>query len=161
MRARRKLPSRRSIEIGRAKRYYETNYGISVVATQSMGATDAYAIGKMDAGAAQAAFEEIDRDRTRQTVLRDQLRHLGGCDPKHGRDRRLRHRQDGCGRGASCLRGDRSRSDAPNGTTRPTTASRWLRPKAWARPTPTPSARWMRARRKLPSRRSIARMSRR
>src|SRR3984893_14397342 len=47
--------------IGRAKRYYETNYGISVVATQSMGATDAYAIGKMDAGAAQAAFEEIDR----------------------------------------------------------------------------------------------------
>jgi len=47
--------------IGRAKRYYETNYGISVVATQSMGATDAYAIGKMDAGVAQAAFSRIDR----------------------------------------------------------------------------------------------------
>jgi maleate cis-trans isomerase len=47
--------------IGRAKRYYETKYGISVVATQSLGATDAYAIGKMDASAAQAAFGQIDR----------------------------------------------------------------------------------------------------
>src|SRR5689334_1906745 len=47
--------------IGRAKRYFETKYGISVIAWQSMGATDAYAIGKMDAGAAQTAFEQIDR----------------------------------------------------------------------------------------------------
>jgi maleate isomerase len=47
--------------IGRAKRYFETKYGISVIATQSMGATDAYAIGKMDAGAAQTAFAQIDR----------------------------------------------------------------------------------------------------
>jgi maleate isomerase len=47
--------------IGRAKRYYESKYGISVVATRSLGATDAYAIGKMDAGAVDAAFERIDR----------------------------------------------------------------------------------------------------
>ncbi len=47
--------------IARAKRYYETNYGITVVATESLGATDSYAIGKMDANMAQAAFERIDR----------------------------------------------------------------------------------------------------
>jgi maleate isomerase len=47
--------------IGRAKRYYEANYGISVIATQSLGATDAYLIGKMDAGAVLAAFDRIDR----------------------------------------------------------------------------------------------------
>ncbi|MFM9850194.1 MAG: hypothetical protein ACKVP3_23940 [Hyphomicrobiaceae bacterium] len=47
--------------IGRAKRYYETKYGITVVASESLGATNSYAIGKMDAGAAQAAFSRIDR----------------------------------------------------------------------------------------------------
>lgn len=47
--------------IARAKRYYETKYGISVLASQSLGATDAYAIGKMDAGMVGAAFERIDR----------------------------------------------------------------------------------------------------
>jgi maleate cis-trans isomerase len=47
--------------IGRAKRYYETKYGMSVIATQSLGATDAYAIGKMDPGTVQTAFERIDR----------------------------------------------------------------------------------------------------
>ncbi len=47
--------------IARAKRYYETKYGIIVVATQSLGATDFYAIGKMDAGMAQVAFSRIDR----------------------------------------------------------------------------------------------------
>jgi maleate cis-trans isomerase len=47
--------------IGRAKRYYETRYGIDVAASESLGATNSYAIGKMDAGAAQAAFERIDR----------------------------------------------------------------------------------------------------
>ena len=35
--------------IARAKRYYETKYGITVVATESLGATNSYAIGKMDA----------------------------------------------------------------------------------------------------------------
>lgn len=47
--------------IQRATRYYETKYGITVVAAQSLGATDSYAIGKMDAGMAEAAFSRIDR----------------------------------------------------------------------------------------------------
>ena len=47
--------------IGRAKRYYETKYGIAVVASESLGADNAYAIGKRDAGAAEAAFRRIDR----------------------------------------------------------------------------------------------------
>src|SRR5262245_12105741 len=47
--------------IARAKHYYETKYGISVVAAESLGATNSYAIGKMDAGVAQAAFSRIDR----------------------------------------------------------------------------------------------------
>jgi maleate cis-trans isomerase len=46
--------------IGRARRYYETKYGIAVVAWESLGATDSYAIGKMDAGTAEAAFRRID-----------------------------------------------------------------------------------------------------
>src|SRR5262245_29277052 len=47
--------------IERAKRYYESKYGMTVVAAESLGATDSYAIGKMDAGMAQAAFGRIDR----------------------------------------------------------------------------------------------------
>ena len=47
--------------IARAKRYYETNYGVTVVASESLAATDSYSIGKMDAGMAQAAFSRIDR----------------------------------------------------------------------------------------------------
>jgi len=46
--------------IGRARRYYETKYGIAVVASESLGADNAYAIGKMDAGVAEAAFRRID-----------------------------------------------------------------------------------------------------
>jgi maleate cis-trans isomerase len=47
--------------IGRAKRYYETKYDVAVGAWESLGATDAYAIGKMDAGMVEAAFRRIDR----------------------------------------------------------------------------------------------------
>jgi maleate cis-trans isomerase len=47
--------------IGRARHYYETKYGVAVVASESLGATDAYAIGKMDAGMVEAAFRRIDR----------------------------------------------------------------------------------------------------
>jgi maleate isomerase len=47
--------------IERAKRYYETKYGVTVVASESLGGIDAYTIGKMDAGMAQAAFSRIDR----------------------------------------------------------------------------------------------------
>lgn len=55
--------------IGRAKRYYETKYGITVVASESLGATNSYAIGKMDAGAAQAAFSRIDRPDVEALVV--------------------------------------------------------------------------------------------
>ena len=55
--------------IERAKHYYETNYGISVVASESLGATDSYAIGKMDTGVAQAAFNRIDRPNIDALVL--------------------------------------------------------------------------------------------
>lgn len=47
--------------IARAKNYYESKHGITVVASESLGATNSYAIGKMDAGVAQAAFGRIDR----------------------------------------------------------------------------------------------------
>jgi maleate cis-trans isomerase len=47
--------------IARARRYYERNYGIAVAASESLGATNSYAIGKMDASMAQAAFARIDR----------------------------------------------------------------------------------------------------
>jgi maleate cis-trans isomerase len=47
--------------IARAKHYYESKYGVAVVASESLGATNSYAIGKMDAGVAQAAFSRIDR----------------------------------------------------------------------------------------------------
>jgi maleate cis-trans isomerase len=47
--------------IGRARRYYETKYGIAIIASESLGATDAYAIGRMDAGMVETAFRRIDR----------------------------------------------------------------------------------------------------
>ena len=47
--------------IARATRYFETKYGVTIVAAQSLGATDAYAIGKMDAGMVDAAFSRIDQ----------------------------------------------------------------------------------------------------
>jgi maleate cis-trans isomerase len=46
--------------IERAGRYYESKYGVTVVASESLRATDAYTIGKMDAGVAQAALSRID-----------------------------------------------------------------------------------------------------
>ena len=52
--------------IARAKRYYHGKFGIDVVACESLGASNAYAIGKMDAGAAQAAFARIDPLRSRR-----------------------------------------------------------------------------------------------
>jgi maleate isomerase len=47
--------------IARASRYYGTKYGVAVVATESLGATDSYAIGKMDAALAEAALARVDR----------------------------------------------------------------------------------------------------
>lgn len=47
--------------LARAKHYYATKYGITVAAAESLGATDSYAIGKMDADLVPAAFGRIDR----------------------------------------------------------------------------------------------------
>ena len=47
--------------IGRARRYFQTGYGVDTIAWESLGATDAYAIGKMDAGMVEAVFRRIDR----------------------------------------------------------------------------------------------------
>ncbi len=47
--------------IGRAKNYYETRYGLEVVATDPFGATDSYAIGALSADNATDAFARIDR----------------------------------------------------------------------------------------------------
>jgi maleate isomerase len=55
--------------IARAKHYYESKYGVSVMAAESLGATDSYTIGKMDAGLAQAAFSRIDRPDVDALVL--------------------------------------------------------------------------------------------
>jgi maleate cis-trans isomerase len=55
--------------IARAKQYYEKRYGIAVVAAQSLGAANAYAIGKMDAGLAEAAFARIDRSDIEALVV--------------------------------------------------------------------------------------------
>jgi maleate cis-trans isomerase len=55
--------------IERTKRYYESKYGVTVVAAESLGAADAYAIGKMDAGMAQAAFGRVDRPDVEALVV--------------------------------------------------------------------------------------------
>jgi maleate isomerase len=55
--------------IARASRYYEKNYGITVMASESLGAINSYAIGKMDANAALAAFERIDRPQIEALVV--------------------------------------------------------------------------------------------
>jgi maleate isomerase len=55
--------------IARARQYYQSKYGVNVVAAESLGATDSYTIGKMDAGLAQAAFARIDRPDVDALVL--------------------------------------------------------------------------------------------
>ena len=46
--------------IQRAKRYYEMKYGLQVVAMEGFGATDAYAIGKLDASMAFEGLRRVD-----------------------------------------------------------------------------------------------------
>lgn len=55
--------------IARAKHYYESKYAMSVLAAESLGATDSYAIGKMDAGMAEAAFARIDTPEIEALVV--------------------------------------------------------------------------------------------
>jgi maleate cis-trans isomerase len=47
--------------IERAKHYYETKFGLHVVALHSFDATDAYMIGKLGPDNARGAFRQIDR----------------------------------------------------------------------------------------------------
>jgi maleate isomerase len=54
--------------IARTKRYYETKYGVETVGSESLGATDSYLIGKMDAGMAEAALARVD-SREAQALL--------------------------------------------------------------------------------------------
>lgn len=55
--------------IERAKHYFATKFAITVAASESLGATNSYAIGKMDAGVAQAAFARIDRPEIEALVV--------------------------------------------------------------------------------------------
>ncbi len=55
--------------IALANRYFASKFGISVLASESLGATNSYAIGKMDAGVAQAAFSRIDRPEIEALVV--------------------------------------------------------------------------------------------
>lgn len=55
--------------LARAKNYFESKYGVMVAAAESLGATDSYAIGKMDAGAAEAAFARIDRTEVEALIV--------------------------------------------------------------------------------------------
>lgn len=55
--------------IGRAKQYYETRYGLEVVATEGFGATDSYAIGALGPDNAADAFARIDRPEIEVLVV--------------------------------------------------------------------------------------------
>ncbi len=55
--------------IGRAKRYYETKYGLEVVAMEPFDANDSYAIGLMGPENARDAFRRIDRPEIEVLVV--------------------------------------------------------------------------------------------
>lgn len=55
--------------IGRARRYFARRHGIEIAASRSLGAADAYAIGKMDASMVERAFEAIDMTAVEALVV--------------------------------------------------------------------------------------------
>jgi maleate cis-trans isomerase len=55
--------------INRAQRYYETNFGVEVVAKEAFGATDAYAIGRMPVDNATEAFARVDRPEAEALIM--------------------------------------------------------------------------------------------
>ncbi len=55
--------------IARAKRYYETKYGLDVVALEGFDASDSYAIGLMGPENARDAFKRIDRPEIEVLVV--------------------------------------------------------------------------------------------
>jgi maleate cis-trans isomerase len=52
-----------------AKRYYEGNYGLQVVALEGFAATDSYAIGQLGPEMARDAFARIDRSEIEAFVV--------------------------------------------------------------------------------------------
>ena len=75
--------------IERAKAYYETRYGLSVVAMEGFGATDAYAIGGLSADNATDAFVRIDRPEIEVLVVPGgnfpTMRHIAGWERRFGK----------------------------------------------------------------------------
>ncbi len=75
--------------IGRAKAYYETRYGLSVVAMEGFGATDAYAIGGLSADNATDAFVRIDRPEIEILVVPGgnfpTMRHIAEWERRFGK----------------------------------------------------------------------------
>ena len=55
--------------IGRARRYFESRYGLQVMAMEGFGATDSYAIGALSADKATEAFTRIDRPEVEILVV--------------------------------------------------------------------------------------------
>lgn len=75
--------------IGLARRYYETRYGLEVLATAPFGATDAYAIGGLDASHATDAFARIDRPEIEALVVPGgnfpTMKHVAGWEAQFGK----------------------------------------------------------------------------
>lgn len=75
--------------IERARAYYETRYGLSVVAMEGFGATDAYAIGGLSADNATEAFVRIDRPEIEVLVVPGgnfpTMRHVAAWERRFGK----------------------------------------------------------------------------
>lgn len=75
--------------IERAKRYYEGRFGLSVVAMEGFGATDAYAIGGLSADNATSAFQRIDSPAVQVLVVPGgnfpTMRHVAGWERQFGK----------------------------------------------------------------------------
>jgi maleate cis-trans isomerase len=55
--------------LGRARQYFESQYGLEVVAMEGFGATDSYAISTISADHATAAFTRVDRPEIEALVV--------------------------------------------------------------------------------------------
>jgi maleate cis-trans isomerase len=75
--------------IDRARHYYETKFGLEVLAMEGFGATDAYAIGQLGAGNARDAFAQIDRPEIEVLVVPGgnfpTMRHVAGWEQAFGK----------------------------------------------------------------------------
>ena len=75
--------------INRARRYYESRYGLSVLAMEGFGATDAYAIGKLGAEHAHDAFVRINRPEVEVLVVPGgnfpTMPHIAGWEQEFGK----------------------------------------------------------------------------